>query len=48
MAQSNFTIELKIWDEWHIDTYSAKGYLVYMLIEIGDKLQLMERYLDEL
>jgi hypothetical protein len=48
MAQNNFTIDIKIWDEWEIDTYSSKGYLCYALIEIADKLILMERYLDEL
>jgi len=47
MAQNNFTIDVHIWDSWEIDTYS-NGYLCYVLIEIGNKLQLMERYLDEL
>jgi len=47
MAQNNFTIEIKIWDSWEIDTFSLKGYLCYILIEIGNKLQLMERYLND-
>jgi hypothetical protein len=48
MPQSDFTIEVKIWDEWSIDTYSPKGYLCYALVEIGNKLQLLERYLDDI
>jgi hypothetical protein len=47
MAQNNYTVEIKIWDSWEIDTYSIKGYLYYVLIEIGNKFQLMERYLNE-
>jgi len=47
MAQNNFTIEVKIWDEWVIDTYSSKGYLCYALMEIGNKLYLMEKYLND-
>ncbi len=46
MAQNNFTIDIKIWDSWEIDTYSIKGYLCYILMEVAGKLQLMERYLD--
>jgi len=49
MAQNNYTITIKIWDEWEIDTYSPMGYLCYGLIEIiGYKLFLMERYLNDL
>jgi hypothetical protein len=48
MAQNNFTIEIKLWDEWEIDTFSFKGYLMYALVEIANKLYLMERYLDEI
>jgi hypothetical protein len=48
MAQNNFTIEIKIWDEWEIDTYSSKGEIEYVLAEIGNKLYLMERFLNEL
>ena len=47
MAQNEFTIKIKIWDSWEIDTYSSKGYLSYILIEIGNKLQLMEKYLND-
>jgi hypothetical protein len=47
MAQNKFTIELKILDEWEIDTYSSKGYLCYMLVEINNKLYLWEKYLNE-
>jgi len=48
MAQNNFTIEIKIWDEWEIDTYTMNGYRFYSIIEIGNKLYFMERYLNEL
>lgn len=48
MAQSNYTIDVKIWDEWEIDTFSSNGYLCYILVEIAGKLQLMEKYLNEL
>ena len=48
MAQDNFTLEIKIWDLWDIDTYSIQGYIRYGLIEIGNKLYLMEKNLDEL
>ncbi len=47
MPQDNFTIKIKIWDEWEIDTYSSKGYLCYVLVEIANKLYLMERYLND-
>lgn len=48
MSQNNFTVEIKIWDSWELDTYSPKGYLCYMLVEIiGYKLYLMEKYLNE-
>jgi len=47
MAQNNYTIEVKIWDEWVIDTYSPKGYLCYVLMEVGNKLYLMEKYLND-
>jgi hypothetical protein len=48
MAQNNFTITVKIWDKWEIDTYSSNGYRLYAIVEIGNKLYLMERYLNEL
>jgi len=48
MAEENYTIEVKIWDEWEIDTFSIKGYLCYILIEVATKLYLMEKYLNEL
>jgi hypothetical protein len=48
MAQNNFTIKVKIWDKWEIDTYTMNGYRFYAIIEIGNKLYLMERLLDEL
>jgi hypothetical protein len=42
MAQNNFTIEFKIWDSWAEDAYSIKGYIFYLIAEIGNKLYLME------
>jgi hypothetical protein len=48
MAQNNYTIEIKIWDSWEVDTYTMNGYRFYSIIEIGNKLYFMERYLNEL
>jgi hypothetical protein len=48
MAQSNFSITIKILDEWTIDSYSIRGYLIYMLVEIADKLYLLEKYLNDI
>jgi hypothetical protein len=47
MAQNNYTVTVKIWDSWTTDSYTIKGYLCYILVEIGNTLQLMEKYLNE-
>ena len=42
MAQDNITITIKIWDSWEKDTYTINGYVFYSIIEIGNRLYLME------
>jgi len=38
MAQNNYTIEIKIWDEWN----DVILLIDYILCEIGNKLYLIE------
>lgn len=47
MAQNEFTMDIKIWDSWEVDTYSHLGYMEYMLVEIGIKLYLWEKPLND-
>jgi len=48
MAQNNYYIDVKVWESWQLDSYSIKGYLNYILIEIAEKLYLSEKYLNDL
>jgi len=43
MAQNNYTIEVKIWDSWEKDTYTINEYIFYTIMEIGNKLYLMQK-----
>ena len=45
--KNNFTITVKILDSWEEDTYTLKGYKIYMIIEIAGKVYLLERYINE-
>jgi len=47
MASNNFNVEIKIWTEWEEDTYTINGYRFYAIVEIGNRLYFMEKYLDD-
>jgi len=46
--KNNFTITVKIWDYWIIDTYElGKNNVLYVLIEIQNKLWLQKIILKD-
>jgi len=44
----NFTIIVKVLDYWLKDSYTYKGFKLYMLIQIGNKISLIEKWANNI
>lgn len=44
----NLEIKIELLDYWTKDTYTYKGYKIYLLLKIGNKIKLVEKWLNEI